>query len=146
MVLVIGTTNRNRKGEGAIMSTRQERSDALEQTLGDLSVPLCELKRIGRADVEKQLNYWKREDDTLKEESVFNRMKELVWDGLQEHIIDITEMEASDKTHYAHNDLEQMNAYAESSAFKDLVRKHEEEEAARKAELLNVSRSLQKRR
>jgi len=51
-----------------------------------------------------------------------------------------------DKTHYAHNDLEQMNAYVESTAFKDRVRKHEEEEAARKAELLNVSRSLQKRR
>jgi len=38
-----------------------------------------------------------------------------------------------DKTHYAHNDLEQMNAYVESTAFKDRVRKHEEEEAARKA-------------
>ena len=61
MALVIETTNRNRKGEGAIMSTRQ------------------------------------------------------------------------DRPRYAHNDLEQMNAYVESSAFKDLVRKHEEEEAARKA-------------
>ena len=61
MALVIETTNRNRKGEGAIMSTRQ------------------------------------------------------------------------DKTHYAHNDLEQMNAYVESTAFKDRVKKHEEEEAARKA-------------
>jgi hypothetical protein len=30
---------------------------------------------------------------------------------------------------FAHNDLEQMNDYVESSAFKDLVRKHEEEEA-----------------
>ena len=71
MALVIETTNRTRKGEGAIMSTRQ------------------------------------------------------------------------DKTHYAHNDLEQMNAYVESTAFKDRVRKHEEEEAARKAELLNHVREAE---
>ena len=48
-----------------------------------------------------------------------------------------------DKTHYAHNDLEQMNAYVESTAFKDRVRKHEEEEAARKAELLNHVREAE---
>jgi hypothetical protein len=33
-----------------------------------------------------------------------------------------------DRPRYAHDDLEQMTAYVESSAFKDLVRKHEEEE------------------
>ena len=92
--MALGPSKCNGSGvKETMMNTREERSDALEQVLGDLSVPLCELKALSKADIEKQLNYWKGEDDTLKEESEFNRMKELVWDGLQEHIIDLTEEE-----------------------------------------------------
>lgn len=78
------------------MSTKREQSYAVEEVLGDLNVPVCQLRQISKADIKGFLKLvshwerWKREEDAdwgnLWKLNVRNRVMWLVWDGLQDYI------------------------------------------------------------